>query len=259
MTPDDNEAWPQATAHDEPSRPRARKEFVGKRVLASLGFLLGCIPRRRSGRRALGTLTIIMAFAGTALLTYPLVTDLWAKSRQNNLRKEIRSQQAIDLYKRRQIKIGGALTRLIVRDFGACKSCPDVNVVVVEGISGNALRAGAGHYPTTALPGDQGNVAIAGHRTGFGEPFRHLDKLRLGDKIVLETPIGTYTYEVMRALEGTGKYACEGACWITNPKDVQVISPTIEAVLTLTTCDPPHTSKNRLIVRAKLIKSEIVA
>ena len=254
MTPNDHEAWPADSTHYEPRRPATRKEFIGKRVLASFGFLLGCVPRRRSGRRALGILTIIMAFAGTGLLTYPLVTDIWAKSRQNNLKKEFNSQQAIDLYKRRQIKIGGALTRLHIRDFGGCHTCPDINVIVVEGISGNALRAGAGHYPTTALPGDQGNVAIAGHRTGFGEPFRHLDALRPGDHIVLDTPIGTYTYEVMKPpIEGHGNP------WITNAKDTSVISPTIEAVLTLTTCDPPHTSKNRLIVRAKLIKSEIVA
>ena len=254
MTPNDNEAWPAESAHYEPSRPATQKEFVGKRVLASFGFLLGCVPRRRSGRRALGVLTILMAFAGTALLTYPLVTDIWAKSRQNNLRKEIRSRQAIDLYKRKQIPIGGALTRLIVRDFGACKTCPGINVIVVEGISGNALRAGAGHYPNTVLPGEQGNVAIAGHRTGFGEPFRHVDALRPGDKVVLETPIGRFIYEVMTPpIEGHGNP------WITNPKDTSVISPTIEAILTLTTCDPPHTSKNRLIVRAKLIRSEIVA
>jgi sortase A len=253
MTRDDNEAWPQDAVPYEPSRLPARKEFVGKRVLASFGFLIGCVPRRRSGRRALGILTIIMAFAGTGLLTYPLVTDIWAKSRQNNLRKEINSQQAIDLYKRREIKIGGALTRLVVRDFGGCKTCPEINVVVVQGISGNALRAGAGHYPTTALPGEQGNVAIAGHRTGFGEPFRHLDALRPGDLVKLETPIGIYTYQVMGPFEGHKNP------WITNAKDTSVIAPTIEAVLTLTTCDPPHTSKNRLIVRAKLIKSEIVA
>jgi len=227
MTRDDNESWPEVAAPYEPSRLTLRKEFVGRRLLASFGFLIGCVPRRRSGRRALGILTIIMAFAGTGLLTYPLVTDIWAKSRQNNLNKEIRSQQAIDLYKRRQIKIGGALTRLIVRDMSGCKTCPDINVVVVEGISGNALRAGAGHYPNTVLPGEQGNVAIAGHRTGFGEPFRHLDALRPGDKIVLETPIGTYTYEVMTPpFEGIKTNP-----WITNPKDTTVLSPTIEAVL----------------------------
>ena len=253
MTPNDRENWPEVTDPYEPTRPAPSREFVGKRVLASFGFLIGCVPRRRSGRRALGVLTILMAFAGVALLSYPLVTDIWAKSRQGNLRKQFQSQQAIEAYKSRKIRVGGALTRLVVRDFGACAKCPDINVIVVQGTSGNALRAGAGHYENTALPGENGNVAIAGHRTGFGEPFRHIDALRPGDKVIMETPIGTYTYEVMPKVDGHKNP------WITNPSDLGVIAPTLEAVLTLTTCDPPHTSKNRLIVRAKLIKSEIVA
>jgi sortase A len=181
-----------------------------------------------------------------------VVTDIWAKSRQGHLRNEFKSKQAIELYKTRQIKVGGALTRLRVDKMGACATCK-INVIVVEGISGNALRAGAGHYETTALPGENGNVAIAGHRTGFGEPFRHLDALRPGDKITLDTPIGTYIYQVIPPFDGHGNP------WVTHPQDTTVLYPTFEASLTLTTCDPPHTSKNRLIVRAKLIQSQVVA
>jgi len=252
MTPDFNENWPSSSDRFEPSKKKPRKEMLPKRVAASFAFLLGCLPRRRSGRRALTVLTILMAFAGVALLSYPVVTDFWAKSRQNHLRGEFNSKQAIELYKTRQIKVGGALTRLRVDKMGACAACK-INVIVVEGISGNALRAGAGHYENTALPGENGNVAIAGHRTGFGEPFRHLDALRPGDKVTLETPIGTYIYQVIPPFDGHGNP------WVTHPRDLTVLEPTIEATLTLTTCDPPHTSKNRLIVRLKLIKSEVVA
>jgi len=252
MSPQDNESWPETTDRFEPARPRPRKEMLPKRVVASFSFLLGCLPRRRSGRRALTVLTILMAFAGVFLLSYPVITDIWAKSRQGRLSKEFQSKQAIELYKRHEIKVGGALTRLKIAKMGACATC-HVNVIVVEGISGNALRAGAGHYENTSLPGEIGNVAIAGHRTGFGEPFRHLDALRAGDKVVLETPIGTYTYEVLGPFDGHGNP------WVTHPRDLTVLYPTVDAELTLTTCDPPHTSKNRLIVRAKLIKSEVVA
>jgi sortase A len=254
MSPSDNELWPETPGRFEPARPSStHKEMLPKRAMASLAFLVGCLPRRRSGRRALGVITILMAFAGVALLSYPLVTDFWAKSRQNNLRKEFGSQEALEQYKSREIPVGGALTRLVIRKMGACATC-HINVIVVQGISGNALRAGAGHYPQTQLPGELGNVAIAGHRTGFGEPFRHLDKLRPGDLITLETPVGTYTYQVVRPpVDGHGNP------WITTPNDLSVLAPTIDASLTLTTCDPPHTSKNRLIVRAKLIQSKIVA
>jgi sortase (surface protein transpeptidase) len=73
--------------------------------------------------------------------------------------------------------------------------------------------------------------------------------VRPGDLIVLDTPIGTYTYRVDPPFDGHGNP------WITNPHDFSVIQPTPEAALTLTTCDPPHTSLNRMIVRATLIQS----
>jgi len=255
MSPTDRESWPSTPGGYEPAAPArpTRKENVLARAAGAFAFVMGCIPRRKSGRRALTVLTVLMAFAGVALLSYPVVTDFWAHARQNNLNKQFASKQMIDLYRKNEIKIGGALTRLVIDKMGACPTCK-VNVIVVQGISGNALRAGAGHYPQTALPGDQGNVAIAGHRTGFGEPFRHLDALRPGDLVVLTTPIGKYTYQVLAPpVDGHANP------WITHDKDVSVLYPTIDAELTLTTCDPPHTSKNRLIVRAKLIKSQIVA
>lgn len=252
MTAHDKENWPEAASPYTPERPNPRRELLPKRLGATLGFLLGCVPRRRSGRRALGVLTVLMAFAGVLLLSYPLVTDFWAKQRQSNLNKEFASQQVVDAYKRREIAVGGALTRLRIRKFGACSGCKAINVIVVEGTTGNALRAGAGHYTTTPLPGEQGNVAIAGHRTGFGEPFRHIDKLRPGDQIVLQTPVGDYTYQVLSEVDGHKNP------WVTHPRDFSVIAPTQEAMLTLTTCDPPHTSLKRLIVRAKLIKSTVV-
>src|SRR5919205_1099741 len=66
------------------------------------------------------------------------------------------------------------------------------------GTGASALRAGAGHYPNTPLPGEEGNVAIAGHRTTYGKPFANLDRLKVGDEIFLETPVGNYTYKVTK-------------------------------------------------------------
>ena len=253
MSPqNDREDWPEAGTPFTPERPSPRKEMLPKRLGATFGFLLGCVPRRRSGRRALGILTVLMAFAGVGLLSYPLVTDFWAKQRQGTLNKEFASEQVVEAYKRREIAVGGALTRLRIKKFGGCATCKPINVIVVEGTTGNALRAGAGHYTNTPLPGEKGNVAIAGHRTGFGEPFRHIDALRAGDEIILETPVGDYVYQVQSEVDGHTNP------WVTHPKDFSVIAPTQEATLTLTTCDPPHTSLKRLIVRAKLIKSIVV-
>src|SRR5437867_467349 len=109
MSPADNESWPETSDRFQPAKQPANKEALPKRAAAAFTFLFGSLPRRRSGRRALGVLTILMAFAGVFLLAYPLVTDFWAKSRQNHLKNEFNSKQAVENYRRREIVVGGAL------------------------------------------------------------------------------------------------------------------------------------------------------
>lgn len=232
------EGWPQSGVGSRPVTT-ARKEAAPKRAFASLGFLLDASRRRKTGRIALWFLVIALALGGIGLLSYPLVTDVWAHRIQGRLDKEFASTQERQLFL--HPVEGSPLTRLVIPKL-------HVDIIVVEGISGNALRAGAGHYPGTALPGaSSGNIAIAGHRTGFGEPFRHLEKLTQGDQVSLQTPFGTYLYQVV------GPFDAHKNPWITVPDDWSVIGPTPTASLTLTTCDPPHTSLNRLIVRLVLI------
>lgn len=214
-----------------------------RRTFGALGFLLDAARRRRAGRLTLWGIVASMALAGTMLIAYPFITHFWAQRIQSGLNQEIASPAARTAYQQKKVPVGGALTRLKIPKL-------KINMVVVEGISGNALRAGAGHYPETALPGQPGNVAIAGHRTGFGSPFRHVDRLRAGDEVILETPVGKFVYQVMPAVEGHRNP------WITHAKDWAVIQPTAQPVVTLTTCDPPGTSKNRLIVRARLVSQE---
>ena len=236
------EQWP---ASGVGSRPVAtvRREPAPKRAFASLGFLLGAGKRRKAGRIGLWFLVIALALGGVGLLVYPLVTDVWAHRIQGRLDKEFASPEAKQLFQ--HPVEGSPLTRLIIPKL-------HVDIIVVEGISGNALRAGAGHYPGTALPGaSSGNIAIAGHRTGFGEPFRHLEKLAKGDTVQLITPFGTYTYVAV------GPFDAHGNPWITGPQDWSVVGPTPVASLTLTTCDPPHTSLNRLIVRFILVPKKV--
>ena len=239
------ELWPSEAAGTLPSRRPPKREALPKRIAATIAFLADASRRRRSGRMALWLVVLALAVSGVGMLAYPFYTHYYASKQQGKLTKEfeaIKGTEAIDAYKKRQLKVGDPLTRIIIPRL-------NLNVIVVEGISGNALRAGAGHYESTALPGDFGNVAIAGHRTGFGEPFRHLERLRPGDHVVLVTPLGRYTYEVMGSFDGHANP------WITEATDLSVIQPTAEPSLTLTTCDPPHTSLNRMIVRAKLIPS----
>lgn len=113
---------------------------------------------------------------------------------------------------------------------------------VVAGVTAKDLTKGPGHFPDTNLPGQLGNAAVAGHRTGHGGPFIDLDKLSPGDEIQVFTRLGdAYAYIVTDVL-------------VVNPTDYQVVSssdPNV-ATLTLITCTPKYTSKQRLVVHATL-------
>jgi sortase A len=112
---------------------------------------------------------------------------------------------------------------------------------VVAGVETSDLKKGPGHYPDTPLPGQLGNSAIAGHRTTFGQPFFDVDKLEIGDEIVVTTLAGRFVYRV------TGQE-------IVSPSDYHVIAttdPTV-ATLTLTSCHPKYTARERIIVYSEL-------
>ncbi len=162
------------------------------------------------------------------------LSDLQTNRLQDQLAEEFKN------CKRRYCRgEGDPLTRFQIPKLG-------VDTIVVEGTSYSALRAGAGHYRITPLPGMKGNVGIAGHRTTYGRPFNRVDQLRVGDKIILTAPVGRYTYVVSRAP------------WITHPYDWSVLEKSKDPLLTLTTCHPKGSARQRLIVRAKLVKSEPV-
>lgn len=111
---------------------------------------------------------------------------------------------------------------------------------VVEGVSVRNLRNGAGHMPLTPLPGQPGNAVISGHRTTYGAPFHELDTLDPGDLIEVETAIGVHTYAVSETV-------------IVSPRDVWVTEPREGSWLTLTTCHPKFSSRQRLVVFAELV------
>ncbi len=123
-----------------------------------------------------------------------------------------------------------------------------MDMVVLEGTEGEQINVGVGHYSETEFPWEgTGNVGLAGHRTGWGEPFADLDQLRPGDQITVETADTTYTYAVTG---GT----------VVAPEDVWVLQDTPPAdtgargdapLLTLTTCEGGE-NEVRLIVWAQL-------
>lgn len=133
--------------------------------------------------------------------------------------------------------------------------------VVVEGSSEVQLEQGPGHYVGTAMPGEQGNFAVAGHRVGRGSPFLDLDRLRPGDPVVVETGDSWFVYRVLgdpATGEFTGDPSGIPGRQIVRPAQVEVIAPTpgggdpTGAYLTLTTCHPKYSAAQRLIVHARL-------
>ncbi len=117
----------------------------------------------------------------------------------------------------------------------------DVEKAVVEGVSISALKQGPGHYPSTPLPGQPGNAAIAGHRTTYGAPFFRTDELEPGDKIQVTTRQGEFTYEVREKK-------------IVKPSQNDVLLPSDRNLLTLTTCNPRFSAAQRLIIVSELVE-----
>lgn len=198
-------------------------------------MLVDLLRNHRGLRRGLSALSVVLVLGGVGLMGYPFATNMWQGRIQKRLDDQLASPELQQAYKERKVETGDSLTRVKIPAIG-------LDTVVVEGITPSALRAGAGHYPTTPLPCENGNVGIAGHRTTYGRPFGNLDQLKPGDTIELTTPVGGCLYQVAKA-----PYA-------VAPTDLSVIDPTGERSLTLTTCHPKGSAAQRLIVRATWVK-----
>jgi sortase A len=118
-----------------------------------------------------------------------------------------------------------------------------LNMVFVQGTDESSLELGPGHYPETAMPGQGKTVAIAGHRTTYLAPFRHIDSMKQGDRITLKMPYGTFIYSVQKTE-------------IVDPSDVGIIHDTGYERLVLSACNPLYSAAQRYIVFARLVKAE---
>lgn len=114
-----------------------------------------------------------------------------------------------------------------------------LDIVVVQGTDEVSLQKGPGHYPETPFPGERGTVGIAGHRTTYLAPFRHIDSMEPGDKITLEMPYARFTYRVQRTA-------------IVDPSDVGIVKGVGYERLVLSACNPLYSAAQRFIVFARL-------
>jgi len=133
---------------------------------------------------------------------------------------------------RRTAQAGDPIGRIAIPALGA-------DFVVVQGTDAASLRKGPGHYPATTFPGLPGTVAIAGHRTTYLAPFRHVDDLKRGDRIVLTLPYGRFLYRVQRT-----QIVDPDALWVTRDVGYQR--------LVLSACHPLYSAAQRIIVFARL-------
>jgi sortase A len=118
------------------------------------------------------------------------------------------------------------------------------NYVVVEGTDLGSLRKGPGHYPKTPLPGEGGTVAVAGHRTTYGAPFRNVNKLKKGDELQMDMPYGRFTYTIDRVI-----VVSPNATWITRKAKREQ--------LVLSACHPLYSAAKRIVVFSHLVRSEL--
>jgi sortase A len=137
----------------------------------------------------------------------------------------------------RSLRDGAPIGRLVIPRIG-------LNMVVVEGTTTSDLERGPGHYDAasgaaTNLPGMGGVIAIAGHRTTFLHPFRHIDDLKSGDRITLAMPYGTFRYTV---------YLHK----IVSSTDWSILRRRRYEKLVLSACHPLYSATHRWIVFARL-------
>jgi sortase A len=138
---------------------------------------------------------------------------------------------------RKSLRDGRAFGRIIVPRLG-------LNMVVIEGTSEGDLEKGPGHYNArsgrrTSVPGTGGVIAIAGHRTTYLHPFRHIDDLRPGDDITLVMPYGTFRYRVYYHR-------------VVDAREWRILRPRPFEKLVLTACHPLYSASHRFVVYARL-------
>ena len=197
------------------------------------------LVQRQGARKGLTVAGAGLVAIALVFLAFPVYTDFVHNSLQGKLSKELGASTTKRAYLAGTLRSGQSLTRIEIPKLG-------VNVVVVQGIDEDSLKAGAGHYPETPLPCNVGDVAIAGHRTTYGKPFANIDRLTPGDEIILKTPIGSCVYRVSQSP------------FAVLPTDWTVVANTPgQSTLTLTACHPKGSASHRLIIKATMVSSDL--
>jgi sortase A len=191
-------------------------------------------------RAVLRFLASVLIVSGVLLIGDAAATLLWQEpvSAVVAQRQQSKLEQALvdppPRVVRKKPLPGDAIGRIEIPAIG-------VKDYVVEGTDTANLRKGPGHYPETPLPGERGTAAIAGHRTTYGAPFRHVDELKRGQVIKIDLPYGRYVYRVERVK-------------IVDDSDFSVLRKRRYDRLVLSACHPLYSAAQRVIVFARLVQ-----
>ena len=211
-------------------------------------------------RRFIRDISSVLMISGALLLIDAAVTLAWqepvtaviGKVKQSNINRQflttplspldtrvlvnVKSEKKRISYlarrEARQVPMGDAMGRIVMPRIGA-------SFDIVQGTDAASLEKGPGHYPETSLPGLDQTVAIAGHRTTYLAPFRHIDALEPGDPIQVRMPYADFTYTVQYRR-------------IVLPTALWVIKNVGYDRLVLSACNPLYSAAQRIIVFAKL-------
>jgi sortase A len=202
----------------------------------------------------------LLVTAGVVVLLF-VVYELWwtgftTQRDQHNLINQLHREWAAPLTKPVVPPYGSGLAILFIPRLGA-----HYKFAVVQGTSTADLIKGPGHYPGSAMPGQIGNFAVAGHRTTYLHPFYDINELRQGDSVVVETRSTWYTYRVQNIPHTAARYQ-----EIVSPSDVSVAFPVpdqpnpnltpTQRVLTFTSCNPRYSAAQRIVVHGLLVASQ---
>jgi len=207
----------------------------------------------------IATGVLLLADAGLTLVWQEPISAVYAKIVQqrlgNDLRKlETRKPSSLDLAALRKLvteqRRMAFLARRLRADAGDGAAVgrieiPKINAsfVLVNGTGTGALRKGPGIYDDVPFPGAPGTTAIAGHRTTYLAPFRHIDRLKRGSRVIVEMPYGRFTYAVQKTI-------------IVAPTRVDVIHRVGYDRLVLSACHPLYSAAQRIVVFARLVASQ---
>lgn len=187
-------------------------------------------------RRIIGLVLIIVGLSIIVSIVYKKIETKNKQKELQNILEQVINDEPRELSKEEEEKLISGYKPIALMEI------PSINLSqgLVEGISDDVLQYYLGHFEGSAMPGEKGNFAVAGHRVSdYSEAFVNLYKTEIGDKILVKANKKEYVYEITEN-------------FIVAPDKVDVLDNTDDATITLVTCTVG--AKERVIVKGKLVE-----